>query len=288
MAIFYNQATLSYNGNVTVSNITTGELLDTVTLNKTAVTDTYRPGSDATYAVSIINTGTTTLTNLTLTDDLGSYSFGDPAQEVVPLTYNEGSVTLFINGVLQSEPTVSSANPLTITGITIPAGANVLIIYEATVNQYAPFGEDANITNTAEISSTGRAVLASDSAVITPEEGAELTITKSLTPLTVTENGELTYTFVIQNNGTTPITVDDSVVFTDVFDPALDITSVTFNGTPWTQGVNYTYSEATGTFTTPEGQITVPAAEYVQDPDTGAWTVQPGISTLIITGTVIG
>jgi uncharacterized repeat protein (TIGR01451 family) len=287
MATFYNQATLSYNGNVTVSNITTGELLDTVSATKTALTDTYSPGSDTAYAVSIINTGTSDLNDITLTDDLGSYTFGEQATELVPLTYNEGSLKLFAGGALQPDPTVTSSSPLTVTGISVPAGSSVMVLYEAAVNQYAPFGAGAEVTNSVEISGVSKTVLATASATITPEEGAELTITKSLTPLTVSGSGELTYTFVIQNSGTAAVTGTDSVIFTDVFEPALNITSVTYTGAPWSEGTNYTYDEDTGTFTTPEGQITVPAAEYVQDPDTGAWSVQPGTSTIVITGTVI-
>ena len=34
------------------------------------------------------------------------------------------------------------------------------------------------------------------------------------------------------------------------------------------------------------GQITVPAATYTQDSETGEWNIQPGISTLVVTGTV--
>lgn len=39
-------------------------------------------------------------------------------------------------------------------------------------------------------------------------------------------------------------------------------------------------------FETNEGQITVPAAAFVQDPTTGVWIANPGVSTLIVTGTV--
>ena len=46
MAAFYNQATLSYNGSVAVSNITTGEIIETLSATKEAVTDTYTTGSD--------------------------------------------------------------------------------------------------------------------------------------------------------------------------------------------------------------------------------------------------
>ena len=38
--------------------------------------------------------------------------------------------------------------------------------------------------------------------------------------------------------------------------------------------------------TTLPGQITVPAATYAQDPDTGVYTIQPGVSVITVTGTV--
>ena len=37
MAVFTNQATLTYNGNVINSNITTGEILEVLSATKTAV-----------------------------------------------------------------------------------------------------------------------------------------------------------------------------------------------------------------------------------------------------------
>ena len=51
MATFTNQATLRYNGNVVNSNITTGELVEVLSATKTAVIDSYEPGSDVTYVL---------------------------------------------------------------------------------------------------------------------------------------------------------------------------------------------------------------------------------------------
>ena len=48
MAIFYNQATLSYNGGTVNSNITSGEIIEVLSATKTAVTDVYSDGSDIT------------------------------------------------------------------------------------------------------------------------------------------------------------------------------------------------------------------------------------------------
>ena len=96
----------------------------------------------------------------------------------------------------------------------------------------------------------------------------------------------VTYTFVIQNSGNQPVVATDNAVITDTFNPILTALAVTFDGTPWTQGVQYNYSEVTGVFATVAGQILVPAATYTQDPVTGAYTVNPGIATLVVTGTI--
>lgn len=59
MAIFSNQATLTYNGNTTNSNIAYGEILDVLSAAKTAVEGTYAPGAPVTPGVSTLTvTGT--------------------------------------------------------------------------------------------------------------------------------------------------------------------------------------------------------------------------------------
>jgi uncharacterized repeat protein (TIGR01451 family) len=102
----------------------------------------------------------------------------------------------------------------------------------------------------------------------------------------VAEGDRLTYTFVIQNFGNTPVVATDNATVTDIFDPILSDLVVTFNGAVWTEGAEYNYNEATGEFTTVPSGILVPAATYTQNPATGAWTVVPGVSTLTVVGTV--
>ena len=58
MASFTNMATLSYNGSQINSNVVTGELRDALTVTKTAVSGSYRPGDTVTYVVTLTNTGT--------------------------------------------------------------------------------------------------------------------------------------------------------------------------------------------------------------------------------------
>ena len=72
----------------------------------------------------------------------------------------------------------------------------------------------------------------------------------------------------------------------DTFDPILSGITVTLNGEALTEGVDYTYNEATGLFATTQSRITVPAATYTQDPATGNWITVPGVAVLVVTGTV--
>ncbi len=283
MAIFTNQATLSYNNTVITSNITTGELLEVLSVTKTALSDTYIGGDTAVYVVSLANSGPTALTGLTVADDLGGYDFDGAT--VTPLDYVDGSLRYFVDGAVQPTPTVTAGPPLTVTGLSVPAGGNALLVYEARLNQFAPAGVGDTITNTVTVSGGGLANPVSDTATITAAAEPYLTISKALCPATVTENGRLTYTFVIQNAGNTDAVATDNATITDTFDPILTDLVVTYNGAVWTEGVDYTYDETTGAFATIPGRITVPAATFTQTPG-GAWTVDPGTATLTVTGTV--
>lgn len=71
MAIFSNQAALTYNGTTTTSNIAYGEILEVLTVTKTAIESGYTPDAIVTYAVTLRNTDTAPLTDLTVSDDLG-------------------------------------------------------------------------------------------------------------------------------------------------------------------------------------------------------------------------
>jgi len=282
MAIFTNRATLSYNGGTINSNTVTGELLEVLSVTKDAVSDVYADGDVVTYVVTIRNTGTSALTGLTATDDLGGYEF--EGETVYPLTYVPGSLLYYQNGAAQPAPAVAGGPPLTISGITVPAGGNATLVYQAAVNDLAPLGAGDTIVNTVTVTGTGVLNPVSDTETINARQQAELTISKALCPAVVTDNSRLTYTFVIQNTGNTPVVATDNAVITDVFDPVLTDIVVTYNGTVWTEGVNYTYDETTGLFTTLPG-IAVPAATYTRNPD-GTFTVTPGVATVTVTGTV--
>ena len=284
MAIFSNQATLTVNGNSTNSNIAYGELLEVLAVTKTAVEGTYTPGELVTYVVTLRNSGTTALTGLTVTDNLGGYDFGGTT--VYPLTYEDGSATLFIDGVPQATPAVTAGPPLVVTGITVPAGGDTVLVYQARANAFANPDAGGTIDNTVTVTGDGLAAPVTATETVTADTAPDLTITKSITPAQVTDNDRVTYTFVIQNTGNEAVVATDNAVITDTFDPILTALAVTFDGAVWTQGVQYNYNETTGLFTTVPGQIVVPAATYTQDPVTGEYSVTPGVATLVVTGTI--
>lgn len=284
MAIFFNQATLTYNGTTTNSNIAVGEILDVLTATKTAVERTYTPGELVTYVVTLRNTGNTALTNLTVTDDLGGYDFNGTT--VYPLTYEDGSAALFVDGVPQAAPTVTAGPTMVITGITVPAGGDAVLVYQARANDFADPAVGGTIDNVVTVTGDGINTPATATETVTAAAAAALTITKSITPAQVVDNDRVTYTFVIQNTGNEAVVATDNAAITDTFDPILTDLTVTFDGAVWTEGANYNYNEATGLFTTVPGQILVPAATYTQDPDTGAYALTPGIATLVVTGTI--
>lgn len=283
MAQFTNQAQIRYGNAVANSNIAVGEILEVLSASKTAVRSTYGQNDSVTYVVSIVNAGTVPVTGLTLSDNLGAYTFGTGS--LTPLTYVEGTVKYYVNGTLQTAPAVTAAPVFTITGITVPAGGNATIIYEAMVNQYAPLDAGSSITNNANISGGGITPITVDE-IVRAQTAPLLTITKSISPVPVTENGAITYTFLIQNGGSADADAASGVTVSDNFDPVLTNLTATYNGTPLVAGTDYTYNETSGEFVTTAGRITVPAAAFTQDATTGIWAINPGVGTLVVTGTI--
>lgn len=284
MAIFSNQATLTYNGNSTSSNIAYGEILDILTVTKTAVEGVYAPGELVTYAVTLRNTGNAPLNALTVSDNLGGYDFNGTT--VYPLTYDAGSATLFIDGVLQAAPAVTAGPPLVVSGINLPAGSDAVLIYQARANEFASPNLGGEIDNTVTVTGAGLTAPVTATETVTAAAAPNLSISKSITPSQVVDNDRVTYTFVLQNSGNEALVATDNAAINDTFDPILTALAVSFNGVAWTQGVEYNYDETTGVFSTVAGQIVVPAATYTQDPVTGAYSITPGIATLVVTGTI--
>jgi uncharacterized repeat protein (TIGR01451 family) len=283
MPTFQNYATVSYQGRTAVSNLVTGEIAASLRMTKTAVTDTYEPGDSITYAVSILNSGSTELSGLTLSDDLGAYQFG--AQTLTPLDYAAGSARVYIDGELQDAPAALAGPPLRITGLSVPSGGNTIVLYTARTNAYAPGCSEGQIMNTATLFGTGITEALQSSAAVTPSCNADLKITKTVQPAMVRENGVITYAFHITNLGGLPAEGSDNVTVSDSFDPVLHDITVTLNGQILSDS-QYAYDATSGVFSTVPGVVTIPAASFAQDPATGIWTRSPGEATLTVSGRI--
>ena len=278
MAQFTNQAQITYGNIVASSNIAVGEIVTVLSATKTAVRENYNQDSDITYIVSLVNSGGTPLTGVEVNDNLGEYQFG--IGTLVPLDYIEGTIRYFVNGIAQPTPTIDTTNGLLITGLNVPAGGNALIVYEANANRFAPIGEGGAITNEAVVTSDCGSVTAT--ATVTALASPQIAITKAISPVPVSCGDTVTYTFLLQNYGANPLVTTDNAVVSDLFDPILSNVTATLNGV----AIPFTYDEATGAFATNEGAVTVPDATITQDLTTGVWTITPGSSILVVTGTI--
>lgn len=286
MPTFTNQAILTLNGVSYASNIITGEIINVLTVDKNAIENEYASGGRITYVVSLRNSGPSPLNNLTLSDNLGAYSFS--GDTLVPLDADINSIAYYINGQLQPTGSldVSAGPPMTIGGIDVPAGGNAQIIYQTTANSLAPLASATGITNIVTVTGEQLQTPVTDMETVVAGQSPVISITKALSPTTVPENGQITYTFQILNAGNTPVVATDDMILTDVFNPRLSNLTAVYNGTFWTEGIQYTYNEMTGEFVTLPGTISVPAATFEQNPVTGEWIVTPGSSELEVSGTV--
>lgn len=140
----------------------------------------------------------------------------------------------FINGVPQTAPAVTVGNTLEFGGITVPAGGNVTILYDARVNGFADPTEGGSVTNTVTVTGGGITPLTA-SATVPANAAALLSITKSVSPVPVVENGVLTYTFRIENIGAAPVDAAGNVTVTDTFQPILTGITATLDGVALTR-----------------------------------------------------
>lgn len=286
MAQFTNQAQLLYTDAIGAlvanSNQARGEVLSGLQISKRALQETYWLGETLVYAVTLVNNGSSAISGLSVTDQLGAYVLA--GNTVYPLTYVASSVLAFVNGVLQPSPTVATTQPLRVTGLSIPAGGTLMLLYGATVNENAPLSAGSEIVNTVT-ADTFCGDAATASATVAVRESTTLMISKSILPTSILCGDTVTYTFVILNGGNQPATAADAVQVQDLFQPILQNIRVWTDGADWTQPAQYSYDETTGAFLTVAGQLVVPAATFEQDAS-GAWSTVPGSITLHVSGTI--
>jgi uncharacterized repeat protein (TIGR01451 family) len=203
--------------------------------------------------------GTVKFSNL----QIGSYSFS-------------ASKSGYISGS-SSASVIKAGDSLSVTIYLTPIGSITVYVRDQVTNA---------LISGATVSGAGLDQPISVSQTVNGASAPALSISKSISPTQVVDNDRVTYTFIIQNTGNLGVVATDNASISDLFSPILSDLAVTFNGTAWSQGTEYSYDGTTGLFTTVPGQLTVPAAVYTQNPVTGEYVSTPGIATLVVTGTI--
>lgn len=214
-----NEATLIYDNITKNSNAVVTRILSPydLTATKEALLDSYTPGQTITYITRVENTGSASLYNLTIVDDLANGT----------LQYIDTSIEGYLNGSPIEVDVQKTANTVTfkIDNVLNP-NDNVLIIFETTT----PTTNPEKITNTQTItanggSTTGPIVTAkpNPSATVTLANYVTLDITKAVDKTSIYSGESLVYTFKIVNRGNETAT---NVTFNDIFPTGYKINSI--------------------------------------------------------------
>ena len=285
-----NRASLSYTSNgvaaTALSNIASTVLQGPLNITKAVMENAYTGDDTLTYILTVENTGTVPLNNVTVTDNLGTYNYtpdGGTETALTPLAY-AGPSRYYINGVYSGELTPAvNADSLVYTIPSLPAQSSAMILVDLSTNGFAPIEAGGSITNTATVTADGITEPAAADAVLPAAETADVRIVKTMTPNPVVEGSPITYTFTIYNYGNAPA---ENLVLTDTFDPApaapltVSVDGIALADT----GSTYTG----GTFTLPAAgtpAVSIPAATVTQDA-TGAVSVTPGVTEITVTGII--
>ena len=285
MATIENFATVSYtSGGVSatkISNLAEIELDSSLSFSKTTLGTTYSANTPVTYVLSVTNSSTAPITNVVITDDLGTFTLD--TTELTPLTFVEPALLLINGQDSTAQLTVDSttAGSLVFTIPTLAPSATANIIYNALPNEFAALASGSFITNNATLSSDSDCADGAATATVTVADAADIEVVKTMSPNPVVCGDTVTYTIRIYNYGNIDA---ENVVLTDTFTPAPENITVYRNGV-MLEGTGYTYIDGTLTVPATAGD-TVPAAVFTRDATTGEVSVTPGVVEYVITGTI--
>ena len=245
------------------SNIATTSLIEdyAISATKQTLNESFRPGENITYVVTVNNDGTEPLYAVSISDDLGGTG--------TPLIFVEGSGLAVYDGT--TYPLVpTTLSPLSFTlPVILSAGESATFLFVARVNSSLS-STVTEITNTVTVtgregSTTGTVITVSPNptATISLEDYALLSITKEVSATEIVPDQAFDYVITIENNGSLDAT---NVVVTDTLPAGFTINSivgVTGGVSTTFTPADYTVDPTTNTLTLPTGggvSIVVPAS----------------------------
>lgn len=246
-----------------VSNTATTSLIEEFSISGSKITnnETFRNGENITYQITVSNDGTSSLYNVTISDDLGG--------ETNPLTFLDGSGTYNINGITAGIIPTSVRPLVFVLPSPLASGETATLVFVARVSSALDDSVES-ITNTATItanegSTTGDSISVTPSPTVSISRGefADVTLTKSVSSAQVTSGETFSYTITLSNSGNLDAT---GLIITDTLPDGFVISSITSetNGTVTTfSASDYEVDTSTNTLTLPSGStlsITVPAS----------------------------
>ena len=235
------------------SNIATTSLIEdyAISATKQTLNESFRPGENITYAITVNNDGTEPLYSVSIADDLGGTG--------TPLIFVEGSGLAVYGGT--TYPLVpTTLSPLSFTlPVVLPADESATFLFVARVSSSLP-STVTEITNTVVVtgregSATGTVITVSPNPTVTIslEDYALLSITKEVSETEIVPNQAFDYVINIENNGSLDAT---NVVVTDTLPVGFSINSIvaTTGGVSTTfTPADYTVDPTTNTLTLPTG-----------------------------------
>lgn len=286
-----NQACLTYrHGNqkdVSFSNLASVILQSPITVSKTSLNNSYYIGDEIVYVLTIKNNMNSNINQMKIRDDLGSYCLNNNPVPITPLDF-VGIALLFIDGVFSTEITPAIHNShITFRDVTIPPKSSAMLIFKTKVNTKAQFllGSYIKSTTTFHLyEHIDNSETICTSLVTKVSEKADVQIVKSMHPSPILNGDEITYNFIIYNYGNLEAT---DVIIKDEFNPIPIISKVILNSC---ELMPSDYNFKSGTFTIPASQtqlpISIPASEFLQNQKNGITTINPGMASISIIGTL--
>ena len=274
----YNSAYLTFKydnqSGMAISNVINNKPNSPLTINKESISKNYYLGDNASFIITITNHTDNPINDVSIKENLGTYFLNDNSKFFTPLSYQEGSLKYYINGISQSPPKVTVNSQHIIFDIEIiPSSSVITLVYNTTVNSKAPLDNGSMIINTSNLTAETLDKSVESSCTITVRKNADIKIIKQVSENKISKN-VITYDFTICNYGNTEAT---NVTLKDTINPKHSNMKV-FVDSQCLKFSDYNY--ISGNVCIPsygsKRVLNVPPATFLQDKNSGIFTINPG------------